>query len=696
MSRQLIILFIASVMMNVMNVPDVSGEMPSRLRRIDIKPHSDYTRLIFQLDREIPFTAIDLPGNRLKLSFPHADSPVFRKFRSYSNLHVKGIYVSRRGEDLQVTIGKSNPEVGFRIVPGETGAVTLDVGPRFKIDRSVPVVLPGREPIWTGAGRFVKEYDPPVKSELPFVPTDQKALLPLLTPEETKLFLAGEAAIYKGQQSSDAVALFKTFMEKNSGISALAAYRCGQAYYNLLEYDSALEMFKKGESLWPEFLELSPDVKCAYADCLARSGDLPSGRKLLSSLIASRAERNNAPVLLVRLADILARQHKGAESEIVYRNIVKFFPSNRAAVYASLKLADRRFLEVDIYCFPSLRSEYLRIAQVSSDFQVREEAYFKAAFLDSLFGQWPDALNSIANYEKRYPRGVLTSLVRAMHIDIMPAVYAEILSPWDAELMVKVMDKNSGYLAKCMDDPAFLSMLDRAFTELGLIKDENRVFESLVRRDWASRQAPFLYGRILDNAMALGDWQLAESTGREFVRDFPGSLQAMRAREILGDISYRKGDLKSVRSDLSFLLDPKLRPDIPESYYYLGKSLESAGEMRQAAKIMELYVATVKEPQQNAPLLADAFFVAGTAYMADKKRQNAMAAFNSGLLKAPPDGKDRFMYRIGELHKSGGQIEEAKKSWETIVKEGKDQVWQKLASQQLSDLEWKAKTGTVR
>lgn len=694
MARYLSVIFFTIILTNIfVSVPEVSAEIPSRLRRIDIKPHSDYTRLILQLDRETTFSVTDLPGNRFKISLSQTSSPLFQKLRSYSNQHVKGISVARRGDELQVIIGKSSPEMGFRVVARDTGAITLDVGPRFRADRSVPVVVAGREPIWAGAGRFVKEYAPPIRSELPFVPTDKKALLPLLTADEANLFLVGEAAIYKGQ-SSDAVGIFNAFIEKDSGISALAAYRCGQAYYNLLEYESALKMFRKGESLWPEFLELSPDVKFAYADCLVRSGDLPAGRKLLAKLIASRADRNTAPVLLVRLADILARQQRDVESGIIYSNVVKFFPSNRAAVYASLKLADRRFTEVDIVNYADLRVEYLRIAQASSDFQVREEAYFKAALLDALFGTWQDALNSVTSYEKRYPRGVLASLARAMHIDLMPAVYREILNAWDPEQMTRVMDKNSDFLSKCMEDPAFVVELDRAFTELGLMKDENRLFGNLVRRDWANQHAPFLYGKILENSVSLADWQLAESTGREFIQKFPGLPQTRRAREILGDVGYRKGDLKAVRTDLAFLLDPKVRAGTSESYYYLGKSLEAAGEMKQAGKAMELFLSSAQGPQLLSPLVADAYFVVGTSYLSGKNREKAMAAFNSGLGKAPQDGRDRFLFRIGEIHKSSGRSAEAKKSWEMIVKEGSDQIWQKLASQELSDLEWKTRTGS--
>ena len=693
MARQLSIPTLAAILLIIVgSYSDARAESSSRLRRIDVISKPDHTRLTFQLDRETPHTVTELPGNRLKITFLHADAPLFRRLRSYSDKHIKGVTVAQRGDLLQVTIGMNIPREGVRIIDSSTQALTVDIGPRFSAVKGAPPVLAGRESIWNGAGRFVKEYDPPVRSELPFVPTDQHALRSLLNDQDTKLFLAGEALIYKGQ-SSDAVSIFNTFMEKDSGVKALAVFRCAQAYYSLLEYERALQLFRMGESLWPQFLDMSPDVKFAYADCLVRAGDLPGGRRLLSSLIASKAEKKAAPILLVRLADILARQQRDVESRVIYSNVIKFFPDNKAPIYAALKLADRRFLEVDSHSFAGLRAEYLRIAQSASDFVVREEAIFKAALLDSLFGSAMDALVAVSDYEKRYPRGVLAPLARSMHYDLMPVVYRDIMAAGDSEQLVKVMNRNADYLSKCLAEPSFVSDLDKAFAGLGLLQDESRLFGRLARHDWAVQHAPFLYGKIMENSITLADWKLAETTGREFIQRFPSINQTQLVREQLGDIGYRKGDMQSVIADLAFLMDPKSHARIPESYYYLGKSLEASGQIKQAGKAMGLFVSAMHGRQPASPLVSDAYFVAGTSHLNDKNLEKAMASFNAGLAQASHEGRDRFLYRIGELQQREGHNEDAKRNWEKIVKEGSDPVWQKLAAQELADMEWKSRTG---
>jgi tetratricopeptide (TPR) repeat protein len=151
--------------------------------------------------------------------------------------------------------------------------------------------------------------------------------------------------------------------------------------------------------------------------------------------------------------------------------------------------------------------------------------------------------------------------------------------------------------------------------------------------------------------------------------------------------------MQSVRTDLAFLLDPKVRALIPESYYYLGKSLEAAGQLNQSGKAMELYISAMHDRQPTSPLIADAYFVAGSSHISGRNFSKAITYFTAGLGQAPQDGRDRFLYRIGELRKREGRSEEAKRNWEKIVREGSDPVWQKLAAQGLADIEWKARTG---
>ncbi len=675
-------------------ISDAAAEIPARLRRIDIRPHVSYTRLLFQLDRETSHSVTELPGQRVRVTFFNSDGPLFRKLRGYTDQHVNGITIAQRGDLLQVTVSLKSPAEGVRVVDGGTQVLALDVGPSFKGERKQAPVLKGRESIAAGAGRFVRDYDPPLRSDLSFVPTDQQSLRGLLNIQDARLFLLGEAALYKGH-APEAISLFEPFLKSDSKIWALAAYRCGEAYYAIQDYRRALQLFRDAERLWPQFLSSSPAVVFCYADSLVRCGDLPAGRRILAALIASQAEKKTAPTLLIRLADILDHQQKEAEARLIYQNVVKYFPDNKAASYAALKLADRRFPTVDANDYSDLRDVYRGIAKTSSDFIVREEALFKSALIEALYGPSIEALQTVSTYERRYPSGVFVAIARSMHEELMPAVYHDIMAAHDNAALIKMAEGNLPYLSRCMAEPAFLKDLDMAYTGLGLLQEEVKCFGRLAKREWASPYASFLYGRMLDTTIAVADWSKAEATGREFLRRFPHLPEVQRVREIMGDISYRKGDMAGVRDDLAWLLqDEKVRAVISDSYYYLGKALEEAGQSKRAGRAMELFLSNIQEKKVSSPLVADAHFTVGMSELAAGKAGKALVTFRSGLSEAPPEGRDRFLYRIGELNLREGRVAEARNSWGKIVKEGSDPVWQKLATQAVSDLEWRERTGS--
>jgi tetratricopeptide (TPR) repeat protein len=281
-----------------------------------------------------------------------------------------------------------------------------------------------------------------------------------------------------------------------------------------------------------------------------------------------------------------------------------------------------------------------------------------------------------------------------MHQDLMPIVYRDLKLTENPEALVTVAGNNVDYLAKCLSDPQFLIDLDEAFSSQGQGQAEIKLFERLTKEDWASPQAPFLYRKIMDASVALADWSKAESAGREFLKKFPSRPESTGIRELLGDISYRTGDMAKVRSDLSWLLNPRARASQPESYYFLGKGMEAGGQAKSAGQAMGAFITAIRESSSSSPLLSDAHFVLGASLAASGDATKALTSYSTGLAAAPADDRDRFLYRIAELHRRNGRHDEAKKQWDKIVKDGTDPVWQKLATEALSDLEWKERTGS--
>ncbi len=126
-------------------------------------------------------------------------------------------------------------------------AITLDIGVPFKPGVPHPS-LAGREKIWMGVEKLVRDFDPPLKSEIPFSPTDRQILKKFLSEEEQNDFVAAEAALYKSRLT-EAEELFARFSSRQTPIRALALYRLAETWYKLQKYHRPWRLSGSGKAL---------------------------------------------------------------------------------------------------------------------------------------------------------------------------------------------------------------------------------------------------------------------------------------------------------------------------------------------------------------------------------------------------------------------------------------------------------------
>lgn len=660
--------------------------LPAHLDRVDIYPHSAYTRLFFKLDVTPRHTLTRLGAGKVRLVLRNTVARPFPRVTAYRDTHLAGISISQRGDDLRVTVTarEETPGVRFSAI-AEAGLITFDIGPLFK-PSDVPDVMPGRERILSGVAALIGNFDPPLTTDLPFHPTDQRILEKLLSRDDLKAFMAGEASLYQGDGAAAAEA-FAPFARQESPIRSLACYRLGEALYLLQKYGEALAAFKEGARLWPDFLTFDPTVTFLFGDSIARSGDLAGGRRFLCRLITEFAASGQAPLLLARLADVLDRQGERGEANSIYRMLADHFPTDRAGFHAAMKLADRRILALSPFDYESLEGKYRLIYSASGDFVLRELALFKGALVSSLYGPARQALAQVIDYQAKYPRGVFAGVVRGMREELLFLVYRDMVTAGDFDGLVPLALGNREYLARCFSDPAFPGHLAKAFGASGRLKEETVLFRYLAEREWGAPAAPYLLARVFEAALILADQRLAEQTGRLYLALYPGAAEAARIAEGLGGLLYQKGDLAGARTELAFLADGHHAPLHPESLYYLGKAWVAGGDCRRGGETLELYLDRLRGLRQGSPLVPDAYFVAAECRLKRQDYRGGLSLLEAGLSVSGPAREDQFLYKLGETTLRLGRREDARQYWERAAS-GKDPDWQKMAQQSLDDLTW--------
>jgi TolA-binding protein len=673
------------VLVLMLSVGQAQASIPNRLYRIDIRPHKDFTRLKINLADPPRYTLETIPGNRLRLVIQDTGGTLFKKFRRYSDKNIGGLVLKKRGEALLVTFQVSQ-RAGWRdLSRPDISAITLDIGAAFKPGAPHPY-LEGREKIWTGVGKLVRDFDPPLKSEIPFSPTDSQILKNFAAEDEQKVFMAAEAALYKGNLT-EAEELFTRFSSRAAPIRALALYRLAETWYKLQKYPQALTAFREAEKLWPAYLGLNPGVTFYYGDSIARSGELSSARTLLAGLVVRLADKAFAPALLVRLGDILTRQGHESEARAIYSNVAEYFKDNKAGKMAAMRAADGTFLQSTPWNYRPISDVYLNTFLQSGDLDIREEAHFKYVLLESIHGQAGEALQLLMGFQRKFPRGVYAAVVRTIREVLVAEVFR--VTDWNKNpsALVRFMEEQQEYLASCVEQPGFLAAVTRAYNEAGRPIELVKLLTALVERLWSTSVAPELYISIVDNAELIGDTASAERAVKAFLSKFPGNQRARLMTERLGSIYFSKEKYQQVKDTLLWVLNKGERAQRAESYYQLGRSLWALQLYSQAAKSMDLFLAA--SSGRDPRLVPDAYFVAGSARESLGDRKGALKMFEAAL--SLPDNKrnEEFIYRAGEINLRQGNIQRAKVLFGQLAKSGKDPDWQKLAQQALSSLESK-------
>lgn len=662
------------------------AQQENRLRRIAIHPHQGFTRINLFFQAPPDYTLRVAPG-RIRLDVRGADAPSFKRFRAYSDRQLAGLFTSSRAGVVSLSIPVRERDPGVQAISfGNPDVLSLDIGPAVKRVARVDIA-PGREPILSGIEQFVHDFEPE-PAGLPFAPTDAKLLKELLPEGEAMLFQHGESLLYR-EQGEEAAAVFSSLLgKKEPAPRALANFRLGEALCLLSRNKESLDAFRQGELLWPQYLEQAPALLQSYAEALTKAGDYAGGRAMLLRLMNKFVGTQYQAELMNRLADISARRGDKGAATAMYRAVVVHAPGSAAAGRARLKLADRELFTLSRDRYRELLGKYRAIYQEPGDFALRDEALFKMALLLSLYAPAKEALESSVSYDKRYPRGIFSTIVKKMREELLLPVYRELARAGNDQALVQLALENREHLVRCFGDPEFAQKISRAFDRTGMLTREMELFGYLDEKNWAASGAPFMLSRVVDDAVTLGNLELAVAVGREFLGRFPADARAGRVREQLGRVAFEKGDLRGAAAELRFLTARGAAPKLPDSDYYLGKALASAGDHRGVVRSMARFTQAVREDSAHLP---DGYFTLAVALAALRDYPRALAACEVGGRLATGEMAGQFLYKKGELHLQQGEVRQATASWEKAVALGG--TWGKLAGEAVSDLNWRMKIG---
>ena len=291
---------------------------------------------------------------------------------------------------------------------------------------------------------------------------------------------------------------------------------------------------------------------------------------------------------------------------------------------------------------------------------MREESHFKYVLLESIHGEAGQALQQVMGFQRKFPRGVYAAVIRTIREVLVSEVYRSTSWSKDPSALVRFMDEQHEYLANSVEQPGFLATVTRAYNEAGRPIELVKLLTALSERSWAASVAPELYASIVDNAELIGDTATAERTIKAFLGKFPANPRARLMTERLGSIYFASEKHQQVKETLLWLLNKGEHAQRAESYYQLGRSLWALQLYPQAAKSMDLFLAS---PSGRDPrLVPDAYFVAGSARESSGDRKGALKLFEAALKLPDNNRNEEFIYRAGQINLHEGNTRRAKGS----------------------------------
>jgi tetratricopeptide (TPR) repeat protein len=153
--------------------------------------------------------------------------------------------------------------------------------------------------------------------------------------------------------------------------------------------------------------------------------------------------------------------------------------------------------------------------------------------------------------------------------------------------------------------------------------------------------------------------------------------------------------MESVIAELSHLLKPKVRAEMPESYYYLGKALVAKGKLPVADRALSAFI-EARKGSSSADYRADAYYTLVLTRQTSGNSRGAIDACKAGLAVAANGEHDQLLYKLGELLVQDRRIPEARAQWGKLAKEGRDEQWRKLASQAITSLDLQQELSDVK
>ncbi|MGK0289405.1 MAG: TolA-binding protein [bacterium] len=540
---------------------------------------------------------------------------------------------------------------------------------------------------------------------------------------EESTFHQGIIQFNRGKYEESTVIL-KQFQKKykDSRLYPIALYKYGEASFYLKRYKLAKDLFDQARSLNTSYLKHAPKLMFNMGEAYFENEDYDTARSIYEDLIASFPRETFSNFVAIRIGDMLRKVGKDEDAIKAYEKAINTYPKESwligkmriANILASRPSGDSYKKAIQDYDLVITRHPFSSQAK---------EAVFRKALTLSLFRRYPEAIEALDAYQKKYPKDQYV-LNKAVRERILENIYASIYKKYLIGKHFETIAVYEKYQKRFLDPlPANLPLflLGDSYYQLGLDKPSEKFF-NLILLDKKHPMAPVALLNKAKMYEKRGKYAKAERAYKDFILDYPNHMYAPTVHKTLADMFVKMNQIQKAKKHYENTIlvyqnqekkkrekhwnkfctshvvqqqcNPLIREVVPKTYFALGNLYRELGLYQKSVvnykKVLDEYTHPINDPKVEKYIL-NAQFLIGDMYFELDQIPQAMKAYQSAIGLYPNSEQAPWAkYQIGQIYRKQDKKSIALKIFTELTEAAKKQpkaLWGRLAKQSKKEIE---------
>jgi len=482
-------------------------------------------------------------------------------------------------------------------------------------------------------------------------------------------------------QYAEAIRAFQSALKGNldPGQRLEAQYFVGAGLTMAGDHQQAIAALEQCLAEDPKYYLKQPEILLNLGESYFAGKDYANSIKVLFRYLnLGVPEPKNQNLVLARLAESLQQQGESRLSGRLYGYVQSYLPNSDGDIISRIREAERLEQKGGMGLQSAL-AVYEELARRNLPENLMRLIKFRLASNYGRLGETEKGLHIVQEVMDANPGSTTLDEFYPLQRDLLKDLINKAFIAGNY-LEVATLDQNHHDLLHMETDPQLDPIIARGYEQLKLYPNAVSLYQSLIRddprhRDTWNLKAAGCSLEMRDLSSALGYCDAVRDTSLD--REKTGILARVHfARRQYAEASTQFAKFFKGQKDLA-KLDWQMLIDYVSCLMALGRHQEALVYLQKASEHP-----AAGEGRHHLDLC----LLLGQCYEARNLPKEALPFLEEALQLIPEkDAKDYVIYKIARLHKSIGQIDQAKDMFTQLLGSGQS-LWQAVAREELNDI----------